>query len=38
LKGVQWQNNHPLIYYLPEIKHHFTIVTVDPNRITAIKD
>ncbi len=38
LKGVQWQNNHPLIHYLPEIKNHFTVVTVDSNRITAIKD
>jgi len=38
LKGVQWQNNHPLMYYLSEIKHYFTVVTVDSNRITAIKD
>ena len=38
LQGVQWQNNHPLIYYLPEIRKHFTVVNVSPNRITAIKD
>ncbi len=36
--GVQWQNNNPIIYYLPEIESKFTVVTVSPNRITAIKD
>ena len=38
MKGVQWQNNNPISYYLPEIKTYFTVVSVNPNRITAIKD
>jgi len=38
MKGVQWQNNNPISYYLPEIKSYFTVVNVNPNRITAIRD
>tara|TARA_R110002020_G_scaffold472336_1_gene700230 strand:- start:256 stop:675 length:420 start_codon:yes stop_codon:yes gene_type:complete len=36
--GVQWQNNHTIDFYLPEIEKYFNIVSFDPERILAIKD
>ena len=38
MKGVQWQNNNAILYYLPEIKQYFSVVSVGANKITAIKD
>tara|TARA_R100001530_G_scaffold34109_2_gene26656 strand:- start:17 stop:436 length:420 start_codon:yes stop_codon:yes gene_type:complete len=38
MKGFQWNNNKPMVHYMPEIEEYFTVVKVSNNAITAIKD